>query len=162
MKETRYRFTIQGIALDETTASPFVILHDPENGITIPVQTGPSEASSIIVALEGILPEHRNSHDLLAAMFSMHNFVLQHLEVYRYFDGVYHGRIVYRKGVRRYRQEVSASDGIILCIKFGAPIYFTPQAVRDAAPHRRILDDVSSGAAQLLYLEPSHHSLQLM
>ncbi len=162
MKETRYRFTIQGIALDETTASPFVILNDPENGITIPIQTGPSEASSIIVALEGIQPEHRNSHDLLSAMFVKHRFILQHLEVYRCFNEVYHGRIVYRKGVRRYRQEVSTSDGIILCIKFGAPIYFSPQAVREAAPNRRIIDDMTSGAAQLLYLEPSHHSLQLM
>lgn len=162
MKERQYRFAIQGIALDESTSSPFIILHDPGSGTTIPVLVGPSEASSLIVALEGIVPEHRSSHDLLADLFRKHRFVLKRLEVYRFFDGVYHGRIVYRKGVTWYRQEVSACDGIILCIKFGAPIYFSREAVEAASPDDRILSAVNGGSGHLLYLEPSGRALQLM
>jgi bifunctional DNase/RNase len=162
MKETAYQFNVLGIALDDTTGSPFVILYNKDTGISLPMQVGPSDASSLIVELEGIQPEFSNSHDFLAELFRKHRFTLRHMEIYQYIGGMYRARIVYSKGLRNFSQEVNPSDGIVLCTKFHAPIYIRREIAESATPDITILDEVRRGNSEYLSFDHQSQSLHLM
>ena len=69
MKENMIKFTIKGIALDEETQMPIVILQSSETSRTIPLWIGPFEASAIIIEIEGVRPPRPLTHDLLSEFF---------------------------------------------------------------------------------------------
>ena len=115
-------FSIHGVALDKSTGMPFVILFNSKRGISIGIQVGPSEASAIIVELEGVQPPRPLTHDLLSQLFLRHGFSLDAVEVYGQLEDRYLSRIRYSKGFRKYTMETRPSDGIALAVRLDAPI----------------------------------------
>ncbi|ADK83125.1 MULTISPECIES: bifunctional nuclease family protein [Sediminispirochaeta] len=163
MKRFLYCFSVQGIALDEITESPFVILHDVKHDITLPLQIGASEASSLILAMEcREKQEEESGYDLAVELFRKHRFALRGLEVRRNKGGHHKGTLVYKKGIRTFRTEVNPSTGIVLCAKLGAPIFFDKEAADAADYDNRVLIELAGGSAELLYLDPTHHPMQIM
>jgi len=129
------RLSVRGIAAGFGDEAPLVVLQDEPRSSSLRIPVGPYEASSIILEVEGIATYRPLAHDLLAAFFRDHGFLLESAYIY---DTVPDGdggerflsRIRYRKGFRRWEKEVRPSDAIALALRLGAPI-LAPQEFLD-------------------------------
>jgi bifunctional DNase/RNase len=103
---------VKGFYLDQDKM-PVAVLVDESGRRLLPVRTGPSEASAIIVELQAIRPPQPLAHDLLAGLFQRHGLRMERLEIGDAADlAGYSANIVYRRGLRRYRLPSRASDGL--------------------------------------------------
>lgn len=126
--------TVAGVALDDGSGSPAVLLRDRGGALFLSVPVGPSEAGAVIMEVEGLHPPRPLTHDLIATLFSRHRFRLEGFDLYGR-DGLgFVGRLRYRAGWRRFSMEVRPADGIALALKMGAPIAADRTLAFEAAP----------------------------
>ncbi len=102
--------------------SPLVLLRDEADGRIMSVPVGAFEASSIIMAAEGLLPSQPQTHDVLAELFKRHGLRMEGFEIRGNAFSGYYGRLYYRRGFFRHTMDVSPSDGIALALRLGKPI----------------------------------------
>ncbi len=120
---------VKGFFLDQDKM-PVAVLVDESGRRLLPMRTGPSEASAIIVELQAIRPPQPLAHDLLAGLLQRHGFRMERLEIGDATDVAGHtANIVYRRGLRRYRLSSRASDGLALAVRLGAPILASEQTL---------------------------------
>jgi uncharacterized protein len=130
---------ILGISMEDD--EPIVILEDRVTDRRLMIPVGPFEASAIILELEGILPRHRMTHDLLAEFFEEGGFCLDTVEFFGDEDAGVRARLLYRKGLRKYTKEVRPSDALALAMRLGSPlrseIFLLERQKRGATPWHR-------------------------
>ncbi|MAG14141.1 MAG: hypothetical protein CMN78_06050 [Spirochaetales bacterium] len=156
------QFTVKGIALEQKTRLPLVLLHNAVKNILLPLHVGPFEASAIIVEMEGVQPPRPLTHDLLAQIFSKHKFKLMGVEVYRCLEDKQLARIRYRNKLSTYTMEVRPSDGIALAIRLSAPIYVENDVVKSLAQEHDYFYDSDLSRSEILYLESQKSGITLM
>ncbi len=122
-------FTVHGVALDRKSGMPLVVLCSTENQVCVGIQVGPSEASSIIVELEGVQPPRPLTHDLLSELFNRHSFTLEKIEIYETFADRSLARIHYSRGFRKYSMETRPSDAIAMAIRLSAAIFIEESCI---------------------------------
>ena len=96
-----------------------VLLHEPERRLVLPIVVGPAEATSIAVAVEGVVPLRPLTHDLLRSVIAATGNAVDHVEITALVDGVFHAEIVLGSGVR---VDSRASDAIGLAVRTGSPV----------------------------------------
>lgn len=96
-----------------------VLLHEPERRLVLPIVVGPAEATSIAVAVEGVVPARPLTHDLLRNVIEATGNAVEHVEITALVDGVFHAEIVLASGLR---VDSRASDAIGLAVRTGSPI----------------------------------------
>jgi len=96
-----------------------VLLHDPESRLVLPIVVGPAEATSIAVAVEGVVPLRPLTHDLLRSVIEAPGNSLDHVEITQLVDGVFHAALVLASGVR---VDSRASDAIGVAVRTGSPV----------------------------------------
>ena len=106
-----------------------VLLHDPQRRLVLPIVVGPAEATSIAVAVEGVVPLRPLTHDLLRSVIEATGNSLAHVEITALVDGVFHAALVLASGVRI---DSRASDAIGLAVRTESPVLCAPD-VLDAA-----------------------------
>ncbi|MBN2509719.1 MAG: bifunctional nuclease family protein [Spirochaetales bacterium] len=143
-------FAIHGVALDKTTEMPLVVLRASTPDMFIGIQVGPSEASSIIVELEGVQPPRPLTHDLLSQMFTRHGFTLEHVEVYGQLEDRFLSRLHYTRGFKKFTMETRPSDALALAIRLEAPIFVDESCIPSLAFLR---NDSNGSRTDFLYLE---------
>jgi len=148
-------FVVRGIALEKESQMPLALLQEKGGDTILPLWLGPSEASSIIVEMEGVQPPRLLTHDLLAFLFNRHGYRMKKLEIYGDIDDKYYSRLHYAKGFRRYSVEVRPSDGIALALRLGAPILGDPLLLQNSPGEGfQVVDENLS--SEILYLEPEY------
>lgn len=152
MKNKAYRFTIEGIALDEGSAGAFVILRSNEAESSLPIPIGPSEAGSLILEIEHIEAEHKGTHDLVDALLKRHRFSVEALYMDGYCNGCFEAKLHYRKGLRRYTQRISPSDGLVMSAKTSSPIYIDRKAVAEAEADNHLVSQLQHNSEAMLLL----------
>ncbi|MCF6334243.1 MAG: bifunctional nuclease family protein [Spirochaetales bacterium] len=151
MKENMIQFTIKGIALDEESQMPIVILQSSETSRIIPLWIGPFEASAIIIEIEGVRPPRPLTHDLLSEFFSKHHYKLQYVYIYDFIDESHIAKIIYKKGLRRFSLEIRPSDGIALALRLDAPIYASQIVAGTAYTDQKFLENIDNYQSEMLY-----------
>ncbi len=154
--------TIRGVALDEKTTSPFVLLYSKRARTLIPLQVGPSEAGAIILELEQVKPEFPGTWDFMEELFRDHHFTVKQLEIYRREGDRYRSRIVYRRGLRIYKREIQPADGIVLSIKFNSPIYIHSSILDFGQTEEELFSHDKNSSTEMLYLESESPAISLM
>ena len=96
-----------------------VLLHDPQSRLVLPIVVGPAEATSIAVAVEGVVPVRPLTHDLLCSVIEATGNALDHVEITQLVDGVFHAALVLASGVRI---DSRASDAIGVAVRTGSPV----------------------------------------
>jgi uncharacterized protein len=155
-------FEIKGIALEETSKLPVVILHNDKKNILLPIQIGPFEASAIIVEMEGVQPPRPLTHDLIAELFQKHHFRLLSVEIYRCVEDKQLARIKYNSRFATHQMEVRPSDGIALAIRLNAPIYVTDEVIHTLANSTDPYYKSKLSKSEVLYLESQKPHVTLM
>lgn len=144
---------IKGLALDQKSNLPILILQAAENERVLPIWIGPFEASAIITEIEGVHPPRPLTHDLFSQFIDKHNFKLERVEIYGKLEDRYFSRLFYRKGIKKYNIEVRPSDGIALALRLGAPLYAKKELIHEKAADNFLLDNAEDLSSEILFLK---------
>ena len=155
-------FEVKGIALEQKSRLPLVLLHNEEKNILVPIHVGPFEASSIIVEMEGVQPPRPLTHDLIAELFTRHHFRLVSCEIYRCLEDKQLARIRYRSRFSYCEMEVRPSDGIALAIRLNAPIMVADEVINQLSDNKQLFFDPDLTRSEILYLESHKPQVNIM
>jgi len=114
-----------------------VLLHEPARRLVLPIVVGPAEATSIAVAVEGVVPVRPLTHDLLCSVIEATGNAIDHVEITQLLDGVFHAALVLASGVRI---DSRASDAIGVAVRTGSPV-LCQVAVLEVAGVEAVDDD---------------------
>lgn len=153
---------VRGLTLEQEHQMPVVILQDVEKQKTLALTIGPSEASSIIIELEGIPLPRPLTHDIITRLFQRHKFKMLCLEIYAFLENKYLSRIHYSKGSKKYTMEVRPSDGIALALKLDAPIFSSAGLLSWKDGENPYLDDLDHFSPDVLYLDTDRRNIPFM
>jgi uncharacterized protein len=153
-------FTIYGAAILPQSQTPFIILFNEKEKISLSLPVGPFEASAIIIEMEGVVPPRPLTHDLFAQLFTKHHLDLLSVEIYACLEDSQLARINYRHGLVKHAMEVRPSDGIALAVRLDAPIYIAPEVTARCQTQTEYLHGAGRENGEILYLHPE--ATQLM
>ena len=90
----------------------------------LPIIIGEKEAQSIIIILEGIIPQRPMTHDLFVKLCIEHNIEIFEVVIYSVENGTFYSKIVcedYKGDIKEI--DSRTSDAISLALRFECPIY---------------------------------------
>ncbi|MBU4555533.1 MAG: bifunctional nuclease family protein [Actinobacteria bacterium] len=127
---------IASLSMDSVSNQPVILLRpveEPEGeGRFLPIWIGHPEATSILLALQGVEPPRPMTHDLLAGVLQAVNYVVDRVEITRLEEGTFFAALVLRGDERTVTIDARPSDSIALAVRTGSPI-FVAEEVLDAA-----------------------------
>jgi len=123
---------VKGAVLDQVSDMPYILLQTSDKKDTIPISVGPAEATSIIMALEGIKASRPMTHDLLVHFFTTHGFFAEKIEIYDLVGRKFFAKLIYKKGWRRFKLELRPSDGLAMAVRLGTPVFIKEDLVKKA------------------------------
>ncbi|MDP2232786.1 MAG: bifunctional nuclease family protein [Actinomycetota bacterium] len=127
---------IASLSMDSVSNQPVILLRpveEPEGeGRILPIWIGHPEATSILLALQGVEPPRPMTHDLLAGVLQAVNYVVDRVEITRLEEGTFFAALVLRGDERTVTIDARPSDSIALAVRTGSPI-FVAEEVLDAA-----------------------------
>ncbi|GLJ81125.1 hypothetical protein GCM10017586_28080 [Microbacterium imperiale] len=124
---------VLGVALDP--AQQHVILLKPVDDLSdrvLPVWIGSQEATSILVAVEGVAPPRPLAHDLMVRLLDATDATVDRVEVTRIDDGTFYAEITVTALTGSRVIDARPSDAIALASRAGAPIFVADDVLAEA------------------------------
>lgn len=127
--------------------SAAVLLLDEASDTIVPIYIGGTEAVSIDHRMRGTSAVRPLTHDLMDAAVKKLKGSIVKVQVDELRDGIYHGSVYIRSGLRLLRLDARPSDAIALAIGNRAPIYIAQKVLEQAGvPRDELLRQVSPGS----------------
>lgn len=128
---------IFGLAIDENSRSPILMLKDEVSNLVLPIWIGAMEAMSISVALNKVPFPRPMTHDLLLSMIRGMGGSVTRVEVTDIEGGTFYAEIVVEHGENTRRIDSRPSDAIALAVRAECPILVSQAVLDDAgAPYQ--------------------------
>ena len=162
MKEIMLQFTIKGIALDDESQMPIIILQSLETSRIIPLWIGPFEASAIIIEIEEVKPPRPLTHDLLSEFFKKHHYKLKYIYIHDFINESHIAKIVYKKGFKTFSTEIRPSDGIALALRLKAPIFASEKVANTAYSNPELIQSAGNYQSEMLYFNHENIDSHIM
>lgn len=129
----RKRLNVIGISYSRVHSRAFAMLLEEEGGVRrIPIVIGESEAQSIAISLEGIVPPRPLTHDLFGSFAFAFGVRLVEVFIYKFEDGIFSSEMVMTDGNREIKIDSRTSDAVAIALRMNAPI-FTTEEILDKA-----------------------------
>jgi bifunctional DNase/RNase len=119
----RVEVRVGGVAVDQRSESPVVILEELRGARKLPIWIGFPEASSIASQLEAVTAPRPNTHDLAKRLIDGLDGTIARVVVSDLAEGVYYARIVLSRNGRSVEVDARPSDAIALALRFEAPLF---------------------------------------
>ena len=129
------QYLVKGLALQESSQNPYVILEDSIEGDTITIQIGPSEASSLLLSLTDSIAPIPQIHDVIAALIEQQNINVSSLSIHILGSLESYAVLHYKKNFKHYSLKLQPADAIALALRLEVPIYLTPEAIITGTLH---------------------------
>ncbi len=130
--ERRIRLKVLGISYSQLQSGAYALILAEVNGPRrIPVVIGASEAQSIAIKLEGIIPPRPMTHDLFVSFTHAFGVALKDVFIYKFEDGIFSSELTFTDGSRQIVLDSRTSDAIAIAIRSKAPIYTTPEILEE-------------------------------
>ncbi len=113
---------IAGLALDEKSRAPIVVLKDSTGNHVLPIVVGIMEASAIAAQLEGVDLPRPMTHDLLTSVIAELGAKVIGVEVCDLINDTFYARVSIKAGKKTIHLDARPSDSIALALRTGAPI----------------------------------------
>ncbi len=126
---------IFGLALDEQSQVPILILKDLEEKRVLPIWIGAMEAMSISISLNKISMERPLTHDLMINILETMNAKITKACVVDLKDGTYFAELYIEKGEEVYVIDSRPSDAIALAVRCDAKIFANESLLEDIEKH---------------------------
>ena len=149
MNEDKVRLKVLGITYSQVQQGAYALVLEQVGGpYRIPVVVGVSEAQSIAVRLENIVPPRPMPHDILVSMSHGFGISLDEVFIYKFDDGVFLSELRFSNDDRSIAIDSRTSDAIALSLRTGAPIYTTREILEQTGfiiPDEEIKKDEKTG-----------------
>ena len=126
---------IFGLALDEQSQVPILILKDLEEKRVLPIWIGAMEAMSISISLNKISMERPLTHDLMINIIETMNAKITKACVVDLKDGTYFAELYIERGDEVYVIDSRPSDAIALAVRCDAKIFANESLLEDIEKH---------------------------
>lgn len=113
---------VAGLALDEKSKAPIVVLKDDSEDRILPIVIGILEASSIAAQLEGVEFPRPMTHDLMTSLLKHVEAQIVEVEITDIVNETFYALIHLRHGQAVMSVDSRPSDAIALALRSGAPI----------------------------------------
>lgn len=107
---------------DTRTQQPVVVLEGKRDKRQLVMVIGPTEATSIAVPLQGVVPERPLTHDLFLTLFGRLHAALTRVVINDLRDGIYYASIEVQAGSNAIELDARPSDAIALAIRAKVPV----------------------------------------
>lgn len=142
-----------GVRIELPTNTPIVLLREVGGGRFLPIWIGPSEATAIAFALEGVEPPRPMTHDLLRDVTEALGATVDRIVVTDLRDGIYYANLVLHRDGEEVLVSSRPSDAIALAARTNAPIFVFPAVLDEAGVEIRDEDEEVEVARFRSFLE---------
>jgi hypothetical protein len=122
-----------GLALDEDSQVPVLVLKDMGEQKVLPIWIGAMEAMAISLALNKVELPRPMTHDLLLNILNTMGASLKSVDVLALKDGTYYAEIEAQQGESTYRIDSRPSDAVALALRADVPILVHEDVIDQAA-----------------------------
>lgn len=122
--EDKIRLSVLGFSFNQTQSGTYGLVLAEEDGLRrLMVIVGTPEAQSIAFRLQGSMPPRPLTHDLFQALLSQLSISLQEVNIYKYENGVFFSKMIFRQETKIVELESRTSDAIAIALRTKAPIF---------------------------------------
>lgn len=118
-----------GLALDEDSQVPILILKDAREDIIFPIWIGAMEAMSISMALNKVAVPRPMTHDLILGILEKMDARLQAVEIVSIHEGTYYAELLVATTSGERRIDCRPSDSIALALRAEVPIRVSEEVI---------------------------------
>lgn len=136
---------VAGLALDEKSKSPIVVLKDETGEKVLPIVIGMPEAGAIAAQLESIEFPRPMTHDLMTTLVKELGGTLERIEVTDLQNDTFYAQLHLRCADRELIVDARPSDSIALALRLGAKIT-VHERVFEKTAHRGPVSTGEGGA----------------
>jgi bifunctional DNase/RNase len=122
---------VQGLAIDERTRTPVVLLKEKEGTRMLPIWIGPSEASSIAIELTGRKFQRPLTHDLLKTVIDGLNATVPKIAIVDLREKTYFAKVFLERDNEVLTIDARPSDCIALALRTRSPIFVKEELLRE-------------------------------
>lgn len=131
--ENRIKLKVLGLTYSQVKKGAYaLVLAEEEGPRRIPVVIGVSEAQSIAISLEGIIPPRPITHDLFVSFAHGFGIRLKEVCIYKLENGVFNSEMVFDDGTREMRVDARTSDAIAIALRTRSDIFVMPEIIEEA------------------------------
>ena len=158
---TRVKLKVQGLANSQIQSGAYaLILVEDEGSKRIPIIIGTTEAQSIAIALEHLVPPRPLTHDLFASFSKAVDVTLKEVYIYKFEDGVFYSELRFMKDDQIIAIDSRTSDAIAIALRLNCEIYTSTEILEECGV---LLEDSyrpqkKSEEHQLLEMDPAEIS----
>ncbi|MFO7801200.1 MAG: bifunctional nuclease family protein [Desulfovermiculus sp.] len=121
---------IFGLALDEQSQVPLLILKDKEEKQVLPIWIGAMEAMAISISLNNVSISRPLTHDLMLQTITTLGGAVERVHIVDLREGTYYAEMHVVHGDQTFLMDSRPSDAIALAIRAQAPV-FAAQSLLD-------------------------------
>jgi hypothetical protein len=126
-----------GLALDEDSQVPVLILKDKGEERTLPIWIGAMEAMAISLSLNNVNLPRPMTHDLLLSSIRQLEGEVARVDVVSLKEGTFYAEIEVKVGEGVKRIDSRPSDAIALALRAEAPIFVDNEVLEQAAADKK-------------------------
>ena len=122
---------VSGLAIDDSTHTPVVLLKEKDGTRMLPIWIGPSEASSIALELAGRKFQRPLTHDLLRTVIEGLGAAVTQVSVNELREKTYYARVLLERDGEALAIDARPSDCIALALRTRSPIFVAEDLLRE-------------------------------
>ncbi len=129
----RIRLRVLGISYSQIQSGAYaLILAQVDGPYRIPVVVGSSEAQSIAIKMEGIIPPRPMTHDLFASLAHAYGLELKEVFIHKFEEGIFSSDLIFENSEgKEIVLDARTSDAIAIAMRTNSPIWTTPEILEE-------------------------------
>lgn len=140
------KMEVFGLAMDEKTNMPLVILKDSTDKYILPIWIGALEAMAISLPLKGMNMPRPMTHDLFLDAVGKLEAEILHVEISEIKESTYYAVLVMVRNKKEIRVDSRPSDAIAMAVRAKVPILVNRNVLEDImkehdGKYQVVLDD---------------------
>lgn len=124
---------LAGVRMELPSNQPIVLLRESEGERFLPIWIGPSEATAIAVALQGIVTPRPMTHDLLKNILEEMAVQVSSIIITELREGTYYAVINMQRNGDAFEISSRPSDAIALAVRLGCKIFASDDVLTEAS-----------------------------
>lgn len=139
---------VAGLAIDERSKTPVVILQELEGTRVLPIWIGPTEAGAIAMELAGKKFGRPLTHDLMKTVIEGLKAKVARVLITELRENTFYAKIFLSRDHEIVAIDARPSDSIALAIRVKSPIYVAPELLSEERPAQPLSDEERARALQ--------------
>lgn len=134
MIDKKVKLSVLGFSFNQTQSGTYGLVLAEENGVRrLMVVVGTPEAQSIAFKLQNTSPPRPLTHDLFYSFMSEWGIVLQEVLIYKYDNGIFFSKLIFKQEAKEIAIESRTSDAIGIALRSKSSIYTTEEIMQKLA-----------------------------